>query len=117
MGSGKQPFPWVHPADEIGAIKFLIRHAEASGPFNLTAPNPVTNAQFSRALGRVMDRPSLIPVPAFALNTMFGEVATIVLEGQKVLPKRLQELGYQFQFPEAEAAVRDLYTKENALVA
>lgn len=113
MGSGRQPFAWVHPADEIGAIKFLIRNAEASGPINVTTPNPTTNAQFGRALGRVMGRPSLIPVPGFALNLMFGEVVTVVLDGQKVLPKRLQELGYEFKFPEAEAAIRDLYQKES----
>ena len=113
MGSGKQPFAWIHPADEVGAIKFLIRNMEASGPFNLTAPHPVTNAEFGRTLGEVMGRPSLIPVPGFAINTMFGEVATVVLEGQKALPKRLQELGYQFKFPTVEAALRDLYRKES----
>ena len=117
FGSGKQPFAWIHPADEIGAIKFLIRNAEAIGPVNVTAPNPLTNAQFSRALGRVMERPSLIPVPGFAFNMMFGEVSQAVLEGQKVLPKRLEALGYAFQFPEAEAALRDLYGKGNPVPA
>ena len=114
MGSGKQPFAWVHPADEIGAIKFLIRNAEASGPFNVATPNPTTNAQFGRALGQVMSRPSLIPLPGFALNLMFGEVSTVVLEGQKMLPTRLQALGYEFKFPEAEAALRDLYRKPDS---
>jgi hypothetical protein len=109
FGSGKQPLPWIHPADETGAIRFLIENSQASGPFNLTAPNPLTNAEFARTLGRVMNRPSLIPVPGFAMNLLFGEVATVVLDGQRVLPRRLQTMGYEFQFPEAEAALRDLY--------
>ncbi|HLV36473.1 MAG TPA: TIGR01777 family oxidoreductase [Spirillospora sp.] len=109
FGSGQQPYSWIHPADAIGAIRFLIKDAAASGPFNLTAPNPLTNAEFARALGRVMNRPSLIPVPGFAFRMMFGEVATIVVDGQRVLPKRLLELGYNFQFTEIETALRDLY--------
>ncbi|MAS36677.1 MAG: TIGR01777 family protein [Anaerolineaceae bacterium] len=117
FGDGKQPLSWIHPADEIGAIRFLIKQAEASGPFNLTAPNPVTNAAFSRALGEVMGRPSLIPVPGFAFNAMFGEVATVVLDGQRVLPQRLAELGYTFQFTDAEAALRDLYRNRQAQTA
>lgn len=115
FGSGKQQFPWIHPADEIGAIRFLIRNGDASGPFNLTAPNPLTNAEFSRVLGRVMGRPSLIPVPGFAFKAVFGEVADILLTGQRALPKRLTEMGYTFQFPEAEAALIDLYRGETAL--
>jgi uncharacterized protein (TIGR01777 family) len=109
IGSGKQPLPWIHPDDEIGAIRFLIENAQASGPFNLTAPNPLTNAEFARVLGKVMNRPSLIPLPGFAMKLAFGEVSTVVLEGQRVLPKRLLELGYTFKFPEAEAALRDLH--------
>lgn len=109
FGSGKQAFSWIHPADESGAIDFLISTAQASGPFNLTAPNPLTNAEFARVLGQVMNRPSLLPVPGFAMSTLFGEVATVVLDGQRVLPKRLLDLGYTFKFPEAEAALRDLY--------
>ncbi|MBZ0290870.1 MAG: TIGR01777 family oxidoreductase [Anaerolineae bacterium] len=109
LGSGRQPFPWIHPDDEIGAIRFLIDTPTASGPFNLSAPNPLTNGEFARLLGRVMGRPSLIPVPGFVFNMMFGEVASIVLEGQRAIPKRLLDMGYSFKFPEAEAALRDLY--------
>lgn len=117
LGSGKQPLPWIHPADEIGAIRFLIRNASASGPFNLTAPHPLTNAEFAHTLGRVMNRPSFIPVPGFAFNVMFGEVATVVLDGQRALPKRLLDLGYTFQFPEAEPALRHLYRKPETALA
>lgn len=109
FGGGQQPFPWVHPADTIGAIRFLIEHAEASGPFNVTAPHPLTNVEFSRALGSVMRRPALVPTPGFAFRMAFGEVADILLTGQRVLPARLLALGFAFRFPEAEAALADLY--------
>lgn len=111
LGSGKQPFPWIHPDDEVGAIRFLIDNAGASGAFNLSAPNPLTNAEFGRVLGRVMGRPSLIPVPGFAFELAFGEVSTVVLEGQRVVPQRLLDMGYTFKFPEAEAALEDLYKR------
>lgn len=109
LGSGKQYFPWIHPADETGAIRFLIENTNASGSFNLTAPNPLTNAQFSRVLGKVMGRPSFIPTPAFAFEMAFGEAASLVLTGQRAIPKCLLETGYKFQYPDIEAALRDLY--------
>ncbi len=108
MGSGKQWLPWIHLADQARAIRFLIEREEASGPFNLAAPNPVTNAEFARVLGRVMGRPSIIPLPAFAMKLAFGEVASVLLEGQRALPRRLLDLGFTFRFPDAEAALRDL---------
>jgi hypothetical protein len=117
MGSGQQPFSWIHPVDQTGAIRFLIRNPDASGPFNLTAPHPLTNAAFARLLGQVMNRPALIPVPGFVMHTLFGEVASTALEGQRVLPKRLLDMGYEFQFADPEAALRDLYgRRELALV-
>jgi uncharacterized protein (TIGR01777 family) len=108
MGSGKQWFPWIHRDDEAKAIRFLIEHPEASGPFNLISPNPVTNGQFARALGRVMGRPSFVPVPGFAMKLAFGQVTDVLLEGQRGVPKRLLDLGFEFQFPVAEAALKDL---------
>ena len=108
LGSGKQWISWTHIADEVRAIRFLIENPAASGAFNLCAPNPLRNADFGRVLGRVMRRPSYFPVPAFAMRLMMGEKATLVLEGQRQVPKRLQQMGFVFQFPEAEAALRDL---------
>jgi uncharacterized protein (TIGR01777 family) len=108
MGSGKQWYAWIHVADELRAIRFLIDNPDASGPYNLTAPNPVTNAQLARAIGRVMRRPSFVPVPGLAMRAAFGEVASVVLEGQRVLPKRLLEAGFEFRFTDVEAALRDL---------
>jgi len=108
MGSGRQWFPWIHVADQVAAIRFLIENEVASGPFNLVAPHPLTNAAFSRALGRVMGRPSLVPVPAFALRLAFGEVASVLLEGQRAVPRRLSELDFTFRFLDADPALRDL---------
>lgn len=108
LGNGRQWFPWIHIADEVGAIRFLIENKTARGPFNLTAPVPLNNAGFSRLLGKQLHRPSLIPTPAFALQLVFGEMATILLDGQRALPKRLLQLGYTFRFPEADMALRDL---------
>ncbi|MDX1993954.1 MAG: TIGR01777 family oxidoreductase [bacterium] len=115
LGSGKQPYPWIHLADEVRAIRFLIEHPQATGPFNLTSPNPVTNAEFSHAIGRVMGRPSFVPAPGFAFKAAFGDVSMVVLEGQRAIPQRLQELGFTFLFPDAEGALRDLYKPERAL--
>lgn len=108
MGSGKQGFAWIHPADEVGAICFLIEHPAASGPFNLVAPDPMTYSQFGVTLARVMGRPYWLPVPAFALRAALGEVASTVLEGQRAMPANLLALGYKFRFPTAEGALRDL---------
>lgn len=108
LGSGRQWFPWIHIADEAGAIRFLIENKAARGPFNLTAPVPLNNADFSRLLGRQLRRPALIPTPAFALRLAFGEMSTILLDGQRAIPKRLLQLGYTFRFPEAGPALKDL---------
>ncbi|MDO8717241.1 MAG: TIGR01777 family oxidoreductase [Dehalococcoidales bacterium] len=112
LGSGRQWFPWIHIADEVGAIRFLIENKTASGPFNLTAPVPLKTAGFSRLLGRQLRRPALIPTPAFALRLVFGEMATILLDGQRALPKRLLQLGYTFRFTEAGLALKDLLERQ-----
>lgn len=108
LGSGKQWMSWIHIADEIWAIRFLLKNKSASGTFNLTAPHPVTNAEFSQVLGNVMGRSSSLSVPESVFRLAFGEVATIVLDGQRVLPKRLVEAGFTFLFPSLEPALKDL---------
>ena len=113
LGSGRQFMPWIHIADEVNAIRFLIDQALAQGAFNLCAPNPVTNREFGRVLGRVLNRPSLLPVPAFSMRALFGEVADVVLEGQRAYPKRLHSFGYAFRFPELEPALHDLLSSES----
>lgn len=111
LGSGEQYISWIHMADQVGAIRYLIDNQAARGVFNLSSPNPVTNKEFAQTIGKVMRRPSFIPVPEFAFRTMFGEVSTVVVDGQRVHPKRLQEIGYQFKFPELEPAVRETLGK------
>lgn len=108
LGSGRQGFPWIHLADEVSVIRWLIEREAASGPFNLAAPETLTNAEFGRVLGRVMRRPSFMPTPGFALRLVLGELSTLLLDGQRQVPQRLLDLGFTFRFPTAEAALRDL---------
>ena len=108
LGSGRQWFPWIHIADEVGAIRFLLENESASGPFNLSAPHPVTNADFARMVGRQTKRPAFLPTPAFLLRLLFGEMATVLLDGQRAFPGRLMLMGYNFRFPEAAGALQDL---------
>ena len=108
FGNGKQWWSWIHWLDEIRALRFLMEHESAAGPFNLTAPNPVTNREFGKALGKAMNRPSYVPVPAFAMKLMMGEVATVVLDGQRAIPEKLEELGFAFRFPEVTGALSDI---------
>jgi uncharacterized protein (TIGR01777 family) len=110
LGNGRQGFPWIHPADEVAGIRFLMENEKAQGVFNLSAPEPLSNADFGRILAKVMRRPYWLPVPAFALHLLLGEMSTLVLEGQYILPRRLIELGFRFRFETAEAALRDLLT-------
>jgi uncharacterized protein (TIGR01777 family) len=108
MGSGKQWYSWIHIQDEARALRFLIETGEAKGAFNLTAPDSITNGQLAKLIGKIMGRPAFIPVPGFAMRTVFGEVADVVLKGQRVVPRRLLDLGFEFRFPTAEAALKDL---------
>lgn len=111
IGSGKQWLPWIHLEDEVRAIQFLLNHESATGPFNLSAPTPVTNKEFGETLGKVMERPALAPAPAFVMKTIFGEMSTVLLDGQRAIPTRLEEAGFTFKFPTLEAALRDLLKK------
>ncbi len=107
IGSGRQWFSWVHVSDVVEVIRLLIENESMRGVFNLTAPNPLTNADLARGLGRVLNRPNWFPVPAFVMKLLFGELGDRLLLGsQRVVPRRLQEAGYQFRFPEAEGALK-----------
>jgi hypothetical protein len=109
IGSGAQVMPWNHIDDEAAAIRFLIGSPTASGPYNLSAPNQVTNAEFGVELGRALGRPSLIPKPAFAMRLLFGEMADALLEGQRALPTRLLAAGFTFRHPSLAGALRAIY--------
>jgi uncharacterized protein (TIGR01777 family) len=115
FGSGKQWWSWIHLEDEVRAIRFLIEQPEAQGAFNLVAPQPVQNQTFGKTLGRVLGRPHYFPVPGFALRFALGEVASLVLGGQRVAPHRLLEMGFQFSFPTLEEALRDLLAPDRAV--
>lgn len=108
LGNGKQYMSWIHLADMIGAIQFLLANPKAEGAFNFTAPNPCSNEEFSTVLGKVMGRPSFMRVPSFPLIALYGEGAEVILKGQNVIPTKLTALNYQFQFPELKPALEDL---------
>ncbi len=108
LGSGRQYVSWISLDDEVGAIRHLLDTATARGPHNLTSPGSVTNAELTTAMARVLHRPALIPVPAFALDLVLGEglARSLVLASQRVVPARLQEEEYEFRHPDLEGALR-----------
>jgi len=110
LGSGQQWLPWVHLDDEVRALRFFIENPDAHGTYNIAA-QPVTNRQFAHAIGKVMSRPAFFPVPAFVIRLLFGEMGMMVLEGQRVSSKKLEDLGFQFLYPDAESALRGLLTR------
>ena len=104
---GRQRLSWISMDDYIHAAHHLMMTSEAEGPFNMTSPNPVPQRTFAKVLGRVLRRPSFAPLPGFVIRLMFGEMGQeLILEGQHVEPKRLLELGFQFQHPELESCLR-----------
>jgi hypothetical protein len=108
LGSGKQWWSWISVEDEVGAIRFLLE-GELAGPVNLTAPEPVTNLEYTRTLGAVLGRPTLIPTPMLGPRLLFGSEATqSIIESQRVIPRVLEDAGYQFAYPTLEAALRAL---------
>lgn len=108
VGSGRQWVSWIHHEDEVGIILKAIDDGMVRGPLNATAPVPVTNKDLAHAIGRAMGRPSFFPTPGFMLRLGLGEVAEVVVQGQRVLPQKAQELGYVFRFPEIGGALRDV---------
>ncbi len=108
LGSGKQWFSWIHMGDLVGAFVFLMSRGEIAGPVNLTAPHPVRNEELARALGKAMHRPSFLPAPGFMLKLILGEFGSVLLEGQRVIPRKLLDAGYVFIYPEIEGALQSL---------
>ena len=115
IGNGQQYMSWIHIDDMVQIIEFLLLHPTLQGVFNATAPTPVTNTQFSQALAKVLHRPALLPIPAFILNLLLGEMATLLLDGQRVIPANLIKAGYQFHFTELEPALTNLLSRRSAL--
>jgi uncharacterized protein (TIGR01777 family) len=108
VAGGKQYLPWVHIDDVVGAMLFALEAATVEGPINITAPSPVTNRDFSKALGRALHRPAVLPVPGLALRGLYGEMASIVTTGVRAVPRRLEELGYPFRQPELAKALESV---------
>jgi uncharacterized protein (TIGR01777 family) len=110
LGTGAQWFPWIHCDDESNAITFALQNPHLSGPVNLVSPKPVTMRDFARTLGKVLHRPSILKVPAFVLRVALGEMADMVLTGQRVIPEKLLEAGFEFTHPDLEEALSHLLT-------
>lgn len=108
MGSGRQFMPWIHVNDWVSMVMWLIESEQAAGAFNATAPEPVTNQEFTRTLGRVLHRPAVLRAPAFVMSTAMGEMASLLLTGQRAVPARADEMGFRFGFRALEPALRDL---------
>jgi uncharacterized protein len=108
LGSGRQWLPWIHLQDEVEAIRYLIENQQANGAYILSSPNPMTNAEFGRALGAVLRRPYWAPVPGFAMKAVLGEMSTLVLDGQKALPEKLTRAGYAFRYPTLKPALEQI---------
>ena len=108
LGSGRQYFSWVHLDDVVDAFVYALTTPSLSGPINVSAPNPVTNAEFTRALGRVLSRPAFFTVPEFALRLTMGEMSQLVLDSARVLPHLLTESGFSFEWDDIEPALRDI---------
>jgi len=109
LGNGKQPMSWIHIKDVVQAFRYFIEHPNTQGIYNLTAPTPVDNISFSAALGRTLSRPNWLTVPAIAVQLALGEASTLALEGREVLPRRLLESGYEFQFNQIDSALINLF--------
>ncbi|KMQ74218.1 TIGR01777 family oxidoreductase [Marinobacter subterrani] len=107
IGSGTQYMPWVHRDDVVSALIWMMETSDASGPFNVASPNPVTNAEFTRCLGKVLHRPTLFPVPAPLLKAGLGEMSRLLLGGQQAIPAKLSSAGFQFRYSDLEQALAD----------
>jgi uncharacterized protein (TIGR01777 family) len=109
LGSGSHYFPWIHRHDMAAILQWLVDNPRASGAYNAGAPNPVTNAEFSRALGRALRRPAVLPMPAAALKLLFGEMSEILLASDRMLPTRLLAEGFEFRYPDIDAALAEMF--------
>jgi uncharacterized protein (TIGR01777 family) len=108
VAGGQQYVPWIHLDDVVGGLLHCVDSESCAGAVNLTAPDPVTNATLSHALGHALHRPSLLPVPGFAVAILYGEMAELVTQGQRAVPAQLEQTGYAFTHTDVEAALRDV---------
>jgi uncharacterized protein len=109
IGSGRQQVSWIHVDDWVDMVRWALDAPRVSGPLNITAPEPVNNADLARAIGRALGRPAVMPVPAFAVRLALGEMADVALNGQRVLPAKAVSNGFTFRYPGIEQALREIY--------
>ena len=110
IGSGRQYLSWIHRDDWTSMVVWALTHTAVTGPLNVAAPHPVTNLEFTRTLGRVLRRPSVMPAPGFALRAVLGEMASMILDSQRMLPAKACDLGFTFSHPQLEPALRTIYS-------
>lgn len=108
LGDGKQWFPWIHLDDTLAAFLFVLENTQVEGAVNFTAPHPVRNREFARTLGRVLNRPAIMPAPAFMIRLMMGEFGSALLASQRAVPARLLQAGFKFQYPRLEEALQNI---------
>jgi uncharacterized protein (TIGR01777 family) len=111
LGTGKHWFPWIHRADVTAICQWLLESDQARGAYNVGAPNPVTNAEFTRALGRALGRPTVLPMPEAALKLLFGEMSELLLVSDRMLPKRLLDEGFKFRYPDLDRALAAIFPR------
>ncbi len=109
IGSGGQYISWIHHEDWTSMVRWALTNTAVTGPLNATAPHPATSAEFARALGGALHRPAVLPTPAFAMKLAFGEMADLLLTGQRVFPEKAHALGFEFQHPTLDSALREIY--------
>jgi uncharacterized protein (TIGR01777 family) len=108
MASGKQMMSWIHIDDMVNAIVFLLEDEKAHGAFNLTAPEPVSNTNFTQTLAKTLNRPALFPMPEFVLKLLFGEMSDLLIYGQNVIPEKLEQQGFKFKFKTLDTALNEI---------
>ena len=111
LGTGRQYFPWIHREDIAAICQWLLDNPKARGAYNASAPAPVTNAEFTSALGRALARPTVVPVPAAALKLLFGEMSGLLLMSDRMLPTRLLEAGFKFRYPDLAPALAAIFAR------
>jgi hypothetical protein len=109
LGSGRHYFPWIHRDDMVSICQWLLENPQARGAYNAGAPHPVTNAEFTRALGRALGRPTVLPMPAAALKLLFGDMSELLLVSDRMLPKRLLDEGFKFRYPDIDQALAAIF--------
>jgi hypothetical protein len=115
LGSGRHWFPWIHRSDVVSICQWLLEQQNARGAYNASAPNPVTNTEFTRALGRAIGRPTVLPMPEAALRLLFGEMSELLLVSDRMVPKRLLDEGFAFRYPELGGALEAIFRGTSAV--